>query len=171
MSGMSYQEKKTIVSIVTGLLILVSYFIYTYSKYQSGVVIEGDLKFWATAMLVFIAIGVAATIIIQIIFHILLSVTIAVQAKIKDENCDDKEIEKTIELEMVSDEMDKLIELKSNMVGFGFAGAGFVLALVALVFDYSPVVMLNVMFASFSIGSLLEGFTQLYFYRKGINHG
>jgi hypothetical protein len=168
---MSYQEKKTIVSIVTGLLILISYFIYTYSKYQSGVVIEGDLKFWATAMLVFIAIGVAATIIIQIIFHILLSVAIAVKAKIEDESCDDKEIERTIELEMVSDEMDKLIELKSNMVGFGFAGAGFVLALVALVFDYSPVVMLNVMFVSFSIGSLLEGFTQLYFYRKGINHG
>ena len=64
---MSYQEKKTIVSIVTGLLILVSYFMYTYSKYQSGVVIEGDLKFWATAILVFIGIGIVATIIIQII--------------------------------------------------------------------------------------------------------
>ena len=168
---MSYQEKKTIVSIVTGLLILIAYFTYTYTKYQSGVVMEGDLKFWATAMLVFIAIGVAATVVIQIIFHILLSVAIAVQAKVKDENCDDEQIERTIEMEMVSDEMDKLIELKSSMVGFGFAGAGFVLALLTLVFDYSPVIMLNIMFASFSIGSLLEGFTQLYFYRKGINHG
>jgi hypothetical protein len=168
---MSYQEKKTIVSIITGLFILGAYFIYTYTKFQSGVVIEGDLKFWATAMLLFIGIGVVATIIIQIIFHILLSIAIAMQAKLKDENCDDKEIEKTIELEMVSDEMDKLIELKSNMVGFGVAGAGFVLALIALVLNYSPVVMLNVMFASFYFGSLLEGITQLYFYRKGINHG
>jgi hypothetical protein len=168
---MSYQEKKTIVSIITGLFILGAYFIYTYTKFQSGVVIEGDLKFWATAMLLFIGIGVVATIIIQIIFHILLSIAIAMQAKLKGENCDDKEIEKTIELEMVSDEMDKLIELKSNMVGFGVAGAGFVLALIALVLNYSPVVMLNVMFASFYFGSLLEGITQLYFYRKGINHG
>jgi hypothetical protein len=168
---MSYQEKRTIVTIITGLFILSAYFIYTYTKFQSGVVIEGDLKFWATAMLLFIGIGVVATIIIQIIFHILLSIAIAMQAKLKDENCDDKEIEKTIELEMVSDEMDKLIELKSNMVGFGVAGAGFVLALIALVLNYSPVVMLNVMFASFYFGSLLEGITQLYFYRKGINHG
>lgn len=168
---MSYQEKKSIISIVTGLLILAAYFIYTYTKYQSGVVIEGDLKFWAASILVFIGIGIVATIIIQIIFHILLSVAIAVQAKVRDESCDDKEIEKTIELEMVSDEMDRLIELKSSMVGFGVAGAGFMLSLVAIVFNYSPVVMLNIMFASFSIGSILEGFTQLYFYRKGINHG
>jgi hypothetical protein len=168
---MSYQEKRTIVSIVTGLLILSAYVVYTYTRFQAGLVIEGDLKFWAGAMLLFIAIGVGATIIIQIVFHILLSIAIAVQAKIKDENCDDKEIEKTIELEMVSDEMDKLIELKSSMVGFVVAGIGFVSALIMLVLNYSPVVMLNVMFASFYLGSLLEGFTQLYFYRRGIRHG
>ena len=168
---MSYQEKKSIVSIVTGLVILIAYFVYTYTKYQAGVVIEGDLKFWAGAMLLFIAIGVVATIIIQILFHILLSVSIAIKAKANNKECDDKEIEKSIELEMVSDEMDKLIELKSNVIGFGVAGVGFVLGLIALVMDYSVAVMLNVMFASFSIGSILEGITQLYFYRKGINHG
>jgi hypothetical protein len=168
---MSYQEKRSIVSIVTGLIILLAYFVYTYTKYQAGVVSEGDLKFWAGAMLLFIAIGVIATIIIQILFHILLSISIAIQAKAKDEKCDDKEIEKEIELEMVSDEMDKLIELKSNVVGFGVAGVGFVFGLIALVMDYSVAVMLNIVFASFSIGSILEGITQLYFYRKGINHG
>lgn len=165
---MSYQEKRVIVSIISGLVILGSYFLYTYEKYQSGMVIEGDLKFWAGAMLLFIAIGVVSTIIIQIVFHILLSVTIAVKAKVNNEDCDDKEIEKSIQSEMVTDEMDKLIELKSSMVGFIVAGIGFVLALILVFLDYSAVVMLNVMFASFSIGSLLEGFTQLYFYRRGI---
>lgn len=165
---MSYQEKRVIVSIISGLVILGSYFLYTYEKYQSGMVIEGDLKFWAGAMLLFIAIGVVSTIIIQIVFHILLSVTIAVKAKVNNEDCDDKEIEKSIQSEMVTDEMDKLIELKSSMVGFIVAGIGFVLALILVFLDYSAVVMLNVMFASFSIGSLLEGFTQLYFYRLGI---
>lgn len=165
---MSYQEKRVIVSIISGLVILGTYFLYTYEKYQSGMVIEGDLKFWAGAMLLFIAIGVVSTIIIQIVFHILLSVTIAVKAKVNNEDCDDKEIEKSIQSEMVTDEMDKLIELKSSMVGFIVAGIGFVLALILVFLDYSAVVMLNVMFASFSIGSLLEGFTQLYFYRLGI---
>jgi hypothetical protein len=165
---MSYQEKRIIVSIVSGLLILGAYFLYTYQKYQSGMIIEGDLKFWAGAMLLFIAIGIVSTIIIQIIFHILLSVTIAVKAKVNNEDCDDKEIEKSIQSEMVTDEMDKLIELKSSMVGFIVAGIGFVLALILIFLNYSAVVMLNVMFASFSVGSIMEGFTQLYFYRRGI---
>ncbi|MDP2814631.1 MAG: hypothetical protein Q8S15_03775 [Erysipelotrichaceae bacterium] len=168
---MSYQEKRTIVSIISGLIILSAYSLYTYGKYKSGVVIEGDLKFWAGAMLLFIAIGIVSTIIIQIVFHILLSVTIAVKAKVNNEDCDDKEIEKSIQSEMVTDEMDKLIELKSSMVGFIVAGIGFVLALLLIFLDYSAVVMINVMFASFSLGSLFEGFTQLYFYRRGIKHG
>lgn len=165
---MSYQEKRIIVSIVSGLLILGAYFLYTYQKYQSGMIIEGDLKFWAGAMLLFIAIGIVSTIIIQIIFHILLSVTMAVKAKVNNQDCDDKEIEKSIQSEMVTDEMDKLIELKSSMVGFIVAGIGFVLALILIFLDYSAVVVLNVMFVSFSVGSIMEGFTQLYFYRRGI---
>lgn len=168
---MSYQEKKTVMSVITGALILVSYFIYTNGKYQSGIVAEGDLKFWAGSMLLFIAIGIAVTILIQIIFHILLSVAIAAEAKIKNADCDEKEIERNIKIEMTTDEMDKLIELKSSMVGFGVAGAGFMLALILLVLDYSPVIMLNVMFVSFSVGSMLEGLAQLYFYRRGIANG
>ena len=107
-------------------------------------------------------------IIIQIVFHILMSIGIAVSKKIQNEDFDDKQIEKTIALEMVEDEMGKLIELKSIRVGFAVAGVGFVGALVALVFGYSPVVMLNVMYLSFSVGSIIEGLTQLYFFRKGI---
>jgi hypothetical protein len=33
------------------------------------------------------------------------------------------------------------------------------------------VVMVNVVFFSFSAGSLMEGFAQLYFYRRGIHNG
>jgi hypothetical protein len=168
---MSYQEKRTITSIVTGALVLAAYCIYAFGQYQSGAVAQGDLKFWAVTMLIFIGIGIAASIVIQIVFHILLSIAITVQKKIHDESIEDKEIEKSIGAEMVEDEMDKLIELKSTRVGFFFAGIGFVAALVILILDYSPVVMLNVLFIAFSAGSLLEGFAQLYFYRKGIHNG
>ena len=91
---MSYQEKRTIVSIVSGVLLLAAYCIYAFGQYQSGAVAQGDLKFWASTMLIFIGIGVAASIVIQIVFHILLSISIAVKEKIRDEKCDDKEIEK-----------------------------------------------------------------------------
>jgi hypothetical protein len=168
---MSYQEKRTITSIVTGALVLGAYCIYAFGKVQSGADIQGDLKFWASTMLFFIGIGIVAGIVIQIVFHILLSISIAVKEQIRNGHVDDKEIEKTIGADMVEDEMDKLIELKSNRIGFIFAGIGFVAALVSQVFNYSPVVMLNIMFISFSAGSMFEGFAQLYYYRKGIRHG
>jgi hypothetical protein len=168
---MSYQEKRTIVSIIIGVFILGAYCTYVYGKYQSGAIATDDLKFWAGTMLMFIGIGIAAGIVIQIIFHILLSIAIAVKEQVQNGKCDDMEIEKTLELEMVEDEMDKLIGLKSMRIGFAIAGIGFIAALVSLILNYPPAVMLNIIFVSFSAGSLLEGFTQLYFYRKGVTNG
>lgn len=168
---MSYQEKKTIVSIITGLLVLVAYYIYVRGNYQIGMNTTEDMKFWATTMLLFIGIGIVVAIVIQIIFHILLSVAIAVQKKVENGQCDDGEIERILGTEMVTDEMDKLIELKSMRVGFIVAGIGFVAALISLLLNNSPGVMMNILFISFSAGSLFEGFTQLYFYRRGVTNG
>jgi hypothetical protein len=168
---MSYQEKRTITSLITGALVLAAYCLYAFNNYPMDTSGPDDLQFWASLMLIFIGIGIAAAIVIQIVFHILLSISIAVRGKINDENCDDKEIERTIKAEMVEDEMGKLIELKSLRVSLFIAGFGFIAALFSLVLNYSPVVMLNILFISFSGGSLLEGFAQLYFYRKGIKNG
>ncbi len=164
---MSYQEKKTIVNLFTGVLVLASYCIYTFGKYQSGIVEPNDLKFWAGSMLWFIGIGIVASIIMHIIFNIVNSVAIAIENR----NCDDKVISKTIESSAVEDEMVKLIDLKSMRVGFGIAGTGFVAALVALVIGYSPAVMLNIIFLSCSVSSLFEGCLSLYYYRKGVKNG
>jgi hypothetical protein len=165
---MSYQERRTIVNILAGIAITVAYCVYAFGRYQAGLVAAGDLKFWAGTMLMFIGIGIVAMIIIQIIFHILMSIGIAVSKKIENQDFDDNEIEKSISREMVEDEMDKLIELKSIRVGFALAGVGFVGGLLALVFGYSSVVMLNCMYLTFSIGSIFEGLTQIYYYRRGI---
>ncbi|HWQ21099.1 MAG TPA: hypothetical protein VN478_00015 [Clostridia bacterium] len=163
---MSYQTKRTITSMVSGVLVLVAYCIHAFGRYSSGAIADGDLKFWAGTMLVFIGIGIVATIILQIIFHIGLSIGIAV----KDRACDEKEIDKRIEATVIEDEMDKLIELKSSQIGFVLAGVGFVGALVLLLFGYSTVVMLNVMYLSFLVGSLMEGAASLYFYGKGVSN-
>jgi hypothetical protein len=165
---MSYQEKRIIVNLISGISILAAYGIYVLNQTSSGMVAPGDLKFWAGAMLTFIGIGIVATIVIQIVFHVLLSVSIAVSKTIQNETIDENIIEKSIGSEMVEDEMDKLIDMKSNQIGFIFAGIGFVWALIALVLNYSPVVMLNILFISFNVGSLSEGVAQLYFYRRGV---
>ncbi len=168
---MSYKEKRIIVSVITGIIILAAYCIYTYGKYRSGAITSDNMKAWAGIVLVFIGIGVAASIVIQIIFHILMAVAIAVQEKARDGSCDDKQIEKAVNIEMVTDEMDKLIELKSMKVGFIIAGIGFIAALATQIFNYTPAMMLNVMFISFSAGSVLEGLTQIIFYKRGITNG
>ena len=165
---MSYQVKRTITNILTGVIVLAAYCFYAFSRYQSGLLAPDDLKSWAQIMLIFIGVGIAAAIVIQIVFHILLSIGIAIKESIKNGSCDDQEIEKTIELEMIEDEMDKLIELKSLRVGFIVAGIGFVASLIALVLNYPTMIMLNLLFISFSTGSILEGFAQLYYYKRGI---
>ena len=168
---MPYKVKRTIVSIITGALLMVAYGIYAWNKVQSGAVSPDDLKFWATTILVFIGIGIVALIIILIIFHILLSIAMAVKKQVQTGACDDKEIEKTLELDMVEDEMDKLIALKSMRISYAIEGVGFAAALVSLVLNCSPAVMINILFASFYIGSLIEAITQLHFYKKGIKNG
>jgi uncharacterized membrane protein len=164
---MSYQEAKTGASIFSGILILSAYCIYAFNPSRLEAIPSGDLKPWASTMLIFIAIGIGAAIVIQIVFHILFSISLAVRTKIENQQSNDKEIERAINLEMVEDERDKQIELKSMRIGFAVAGIGFVCALLSLVFNYTPAVMLNILYLSFFVGSLLEGAGQLYYYRKG----
>ncbi|HAE22248.1 MAG TPA: hypothetical protein DCG47_07995 [Spirochaetaceae bacterium] len=164
---MSYQEKKTITSIVSALILMGAYTIDALGRYRAGAAPLDNLGLWAWMMLKYIGIGIVVTIVLQILFHILLSVGIALREKIRDEKSDDKAIERTIKGEMVEDERDKLIELKSLRVGFGLAGAGFIAALFSLVLGYPPAAMLNILFFSFFAGSILEGFSQLFFYRRG----
>ncbi len=164
---MSYQEKRTLTSILSGILILAAYCLYAFNPSRLAALTPGDLKPWASLMLIFIAVGIGVTIIIQIIFHILLSVGLAVRAAIENQESADAEIERSLKREMVEDERDKQIELKSMRIGFAAAGIGFVAALAYFVFNGSSVVMLNIMYFSFAVGSLLEGAGQLYYYRKG----
>jgi len=165
---MSYQEKRTFFSIVTGILILVAYITYVVQKYQAGNLLAEDVEFWAGVILVFIGIGIAVNIVGQIVFHVLLAIQIAIKKKIENNDASDQAIEKSINHEMITDEMDDLIELKAMRLGFVISGIGFVTGLFMLVFDYSVVMMLHVVFIAFSLGSVCEGFLQLYYYRKGV---
>ncbi len=160
---MSYQEKKTIAAVVSGVLVLAAYCIYVFGINQKF----DDIKQCAVTMLIFIGIGIVATIIIQIIFHMVYAASLA----IKKGKCDDKEIETEMEACMVEDEMVKLIDLKSSKVGYVIAGIGFVSGLVLLVLGALPAVMLNVFFIASSAGSIIEGLSGLHYYRKGVSNG
>lgn len=171
---MTYHEKRTIVTSLTGMLVMLTYLFYAIFKYNEGSSESLTLKFWASKILIFIGIGVVSVIIAMILFHILYSIALAVRLKMENKDISDKEIEQKIKqlikTDTVEDEMGKLIELKAMRIGFTFAGIGFVLSLIALLLNYSPIIMINILFLSFSLGSTLEGLVQLYYYRKGIRY-
>lgn len=162
---MSYKEKRTVATIVSGLLMLAAYCIYAFVG--AGAKAGGnDLKFWGTAMLIFVGIGIAATIVIQIIYHIAMSISIA----IKEKEFDEKKIGKALEVNTADDEMDKLIQLKSERVCSMAAGVGFVGGLVSLAFGASAAVMLNALYLAGSVGCILQAFISLHYYRKGVRN-
>lgn len=149
---MTYQVKKAIVSIFSSIPILIFYGMYAYSKHQSGTIdMATDLAFWAKLMLITIGIGIVLTIVIHIAFHIINAII--------TEREDDP---------MIEDEMDKLVELKSDRFSFILVGMGFIAALVTLVLKMPPAVMLNVLFFSCYVGSIIGEIAKIFFYQRGI---
>lgn len=163
---MTYQTKKTLVSLMASLILLISYCISVYNDLSKALILENDASFWARKMLLFIGIGIVINIISFIVFHILLSVNLTV----KDSTKDSKEINRKLELEMVEDEMDKLIELKSLRVGYIIASTGFILGLILLALNASLAIVLNTLFLSFFVGAIAEGISNLFYYFRGIRN-
>jgi hypothetical protein len=161
---MSYNSKRTLVSTIAGIVLVVSYIIYALGKKAPA---PENIGSWAITMLVFIGIGVAAMIVIQILFHIGFAIGIAV----KEREHDQKNIERIIKSSMVEDERDKLISLKSSRIGYIFASISFAVALLALALGLPAVVALHILAGGFAVGSLIEGAVSVFFYEKGVRNG
>lgn len=164
---MYYQQKKAIASFISVVLVLAAYCMYGFAKYQeAGAALLNDLNFWSTSMLVFIGVSIVVSVVIQIVFHIMLAVSGVVGSKLKGKELKDPCEE--VEISPKEDEMDKLIGLKSMRNAFLVAGAGFIMALISLTLQAPSAIMLNVLFLSFYVGSVIQYISQLYFYRKGV---
>ena len=161
---MSYNSKRTIVSMVAGLLLIIAYIIYALSERAPA---ADDLKSWAITMLVFIGISVATVVIVQILFHIATAIGIAVKEKERDREI----IDRRFSAITTEDERDKLISLKSSHISFIVVGIGFVAALACLAFGASAVLALHVIFGSCAVGSTAEGIASVYFNEKGVSNG
>jgi len=160
---MSYLEKRTLTTLSTMALIYTAYCIYAFTRFQ----IQEPLRTWAITMLIFIGIAIIVVIIVQILFHVLLSVEIAVKESVTDPDGYDKKIGQTIKNEFIEDERDKMLGLKSMRAGYIIRGGGLIAGLISLVLNAPPAVMLNIIFSSIFLGSVIEGIVTLIYYRKG----
>ena len=158
---MSYNSRRIITTIIAGVILFIAYIVYATRKYAEGMV---DLKSWAITILIFIGISVAVMIVIQILFHIIYAMGIA----IKEQDQDDKQVERIIESSMVEDERDKIIKLKSERGGYICAGIGFLVALALFASGQSAILGLNVLLMAFFCGSLVEGILSIRFYERGV---
>jgi len=158
---MSFNSKKTILSVLAGVVLTIAYILYALGGNSPA---PEDLRSWARAMLVFVGIGVAAVIVIQILFHIAAAVGIAV----KERDQDDKTVERIISSALTEDERDKLISLKSSHICYIIAGGGFFAALVALASGVPAVPALHICMGGLCAGSITEGIVSVFFYEKGV---
>ena len=148
---MNSKELRVLVTTISSSLIFIIYSLKVYfSKVQGNTEILNDTAFWGKAFIVFVPIAIVTLIIIHIILAIV------------------NKIVTNEDMETKSDEMDKLIELRSLRVSHWTFSGGFMLALGSQAIGMEIWVMFVVLLASAFVGSLAEGFMQLYYYRRGI---
>jgi hypothetical protein len=147
----TYQEKKSIVSLISTVLIFGSYCLYMYPQFpEGGLESTETFRFWGFFILILMLVSIVAHIIISIIFNIVFRIT-------------------TREKEpKFADELDKLIELKAHRISFFVFIVGFLLAMVSLIIDQPSQAMFMILIASGFLSDLTGSVTKLYHYRKGV---
>lgn len=144
------KEKQIIVSLISSALIMGFYSFYVYNHYISGnESILNDFKFWGKAFLILIPVSVIAQIIIHIIFAII------------------NKIITSKDVSTISDERDKLIELKSVRISHWVFLFVFLAAMSSQALGFEPYYMFLMLIAAGFAASIIEGIAQLYYYRKG----
>lgn len=153
---MTYQEKRSAVYLITTFLTIGIYGAIIYNKFQAGDFDTSNLmKFWAIRILWYIPIVIG----VRIVTEILLNILQAISNEIKGEGQEDLGI---------TDERDKLIELKADRVSMFVFAVGFVLALVTQVMDQSIHWFFLTMFGFGLVGEVISEGLKIRYYRKGV---
>lgn len=148
---MTYQEKKSIVSLISVILIFGFFCLYMYPQHpEGGLQSTETFRYWGAFVLVLTLVSIVAHIVISIIFNIIFRIT-------------------TREKEPAfADELDKFIELKAHRNSFFVFILGFLFAMGSLVIYQPSQAMFIILIASGFFSDVTGSITKLYHYRKGI---
>lgn len=147
---MEQKEKQAAVSIIGSVLIIGLYSKYVYSNYIDGnLQILNDFQFWGKSFLYLIPISIVVQIVIHIVFAI-------VNRIFTQEDLSD-----------VTDERDKLIELKSIRISHWTFIIGFMLAMGSLALGMQPYIMFLTLISFGFLASLASEVAKIIYYRKG----
>lgn len=147
---MSYQEKRAIVNLVSTVLITVLYSAFVIQRYPQADAYSAEvLHYWGSFFLILIPVSIVARILIYIIFSIINAITT------QEEDPD------------ITDERDKMIELKAAQRSLYVFVLGFLVAMIALVAGLPPAAMFIILICAGTASEMVSEISQLYFYRRG----
>jgi hypothetical protein len=147
---MGHHEKQSIVSIIGSVLVIGFYSLYVYRNYiQADMGLLNDFQFWGKSFLYLIPVAIVVQIVIQILFAI--ATRIITQEDLPD----------------ITDERDKLIELKSIRISHWIFVIGFMLAMGSLALGMKPYVMFLTLISSGFVASLASEVAKIIYYRRG----
>ncbi len=147
---MSYQERRAIVNAISTVLIAAVYTAYMMQRYpQTDPYAIEVFRFWGGFFLILIPVTIIAKIIITILFSILNTIAT-------------REAEPAI-----TDERDRMIELKSLRAYLVVFSIGIMLAVGSLAFDMPPAVMFALVLAGGAAGEVVSDVLQFFYYRRG----
>ncbi|WP_059173146.1 hypothetical protein [Bacillus sp. FJAT-27445] len=148
---MTYQEKKSIVSMISTFLIFTAYCLYMYPRHPGGGLESAEtFHYWGSFVLILTLFSIVAHIMISIIFNIIFRIT----TKEKEPNFED--------------ELDKFIGLKAFRNSFFVFVLGFLFAMGSLVFFQPSQAMFMILIASGFLADITSTMTKLHHYRKGV---
>lgn len=148
---MDLKEKRILVSLISSVLIMATYFMYVYYKYIAGNPgVLSDLRFLGKSFMIMVPAAIGAHIIIQIVFAIIYKIA------------------GNEDIDPIDDERDKLIELKAIKISHYIFIMGFMLAMGCLAFGLKPWVMIVMLIASGFVASVVNEILRLWYYRKGV---
>lgn len=147
---MTYQEKKSIVTLISTILIFAIYCLYMYPRYpEQGAELTEVLRYWGSFVLILMLVSIIAHIIISIVFNIVYRMT-------------------TGEKEPgFADELDRMIELRAHRISFLLFILGFLCAMGSLVMEKPLYVMFDLLIAAGFLADVSSSVTKLYHYRRG----
>lgn len=147
---MSYQEKSSMISIASTLIVFIGLGMYVYGIYQEGSLHSDEiLHFWG---IVFIILTVVS-IVFHIVAHVITSIVTGIVTRSKES--------------FVQDERDKLIDLKGTRNAHYVFITGFALSMGMLAFRIDPSIIFPFLFFFGFLSALIGDFSRIYFYRRG----
>lgn len=148
---MSYQERRAIATLISTILIPILYAVVMVQRYPEADAYAPEiLRFWGSFFLILIPVSVVAKMIIFIMFAIFNAITTGEEEP------------------SITDERDRLVELKSMRNALYAFIVAFFLAIASLAVEQPPAVMFVILFVGGTVSGMVGDLSQFVYYRRGV---